>query len=69
VRVDRLAGTNYSSWAPSRFWAPQLAAQLFKRLGLTAADTATVRLVFEVANGAGPAWRIDDLYIDPFRAG
>src|SRR4051794_25758218 len=35
VRVDTLAGANHSSWAPSRFWAPQLAAQLFKRLGLT----------------------------------
>jgi hypothetical protein len=69
LRVDRLAGANYSSWAPSRFWAPELAAQLFKRLGFTAADTATVRLVFEVDDVAGPAWRIDDLYIDPFRAG
>jgi hypothetical protein len=69
VRVDTLAGANHSSWTPSRFWAPQLAAQLFKRLGLTAQDTATVRLVFEVDNGTGPAWRIDDLYIDPFRAG
>ena len=69
VRVDTLAGANYTSWAPSRFWAPQLAAQLFKRLGFTAEDTASVRLVFEAANVAGPAWRIDDLYIDPFRAG
>jgi hypothetical protein len=69
VRVDTLAGANYSSWAPSRFWAPQLAAQLFTRLGLTAEDTASVRLVFEADNVAGPAWRIDDLYIDPFRAG
>ncbi|HET8757309.1 MAG TPA: hypothetical protein VFM58_14925 [Solirubrobacteraceae bacterium] len=69
VRVDTLAGANHSSWAPSRFWAPQLAAQLFQRLGLTAEDTATVRLVFQVDNTAGPAWRIDDLYIDPFRAG
>jgi hypothetical protein len=69
VRVDSLAGANYSSWAPSRFWAPQLAAQLFQRLGLTPEQTATVRLVFAVDNVAGPAWRIDDLYIDPFRAG
>jgi hypothetical protein len=69
VRVDTLAGANYSSWKPSRFWAPQLAAQLFQRLGLTAQDTANVRLVFDVDNVAGPAWRIDDLYIDPFRAG
>jgi hypothetical protein len=69
LRVDRLFGANYSSWAPSRFWAPEFAAQLFTRLGFTAADTASVRLVFEVDNVAGPAWRIDDLYIDPFRAG
>jgi hypothetical protein len=69
VRVDTLAGSNYTSWAPSRFWAPELAAQLFKRLGFTAADTASVRLVFEADNVAGPAWRIDDLYIDPFRTG
>jgi hypothetical protein len=69
VRVDTLAGVNYSAWAPSRFWAPQLAAQLFQRLGLTPQDTATVRLVFEVDYTTGPAWRIDDLYIDPFRAG
>lgn len=69
VRVDTLAGVNYSSWAPSRFWAPELAAQLFRRLGLAPEATATVRLVFEVDNVAGPAWRIDDLYIDPFRAG
>jgi hypothetical protein len=69
VRVDTLAGANYSAWTPSRFWAPQLAAQLFQRLGLTPESTATVRLVFDVDNVAGPAWRIDDLYIDPFRAG
>ena len=69
VRVDSLAGANYTSWAPSRFWAPQLAAQLFQRLGLTPEQTATVRLVFDVDSGVGPAWRIDDLYIDPFRAG
>jgi hypothetical protein len=69
IRVDRLAGANYRSWAPSRFWAPQLAAQLFKRLGFTEADTASVRLIFQVENEAGPGWRIDDLYIDPFRAG
>jgi hypothetical protein len=69
IRVDRLAGANYRSWAPSRFWAPQLAAQLFKRLGFTEKDTAAVRLVFQVENETGPGWRIDDLYIDPFRAG
>jgi hypothetical protein len=69
LRVDRLAGANYRSWAPSRFWAPQLAAQLFQRLGFTEADTASVRLIFQVENEAGPGWRIDDLYIDPFRAG
>jgi hypothetical protein len=69
VRVDSLAGANHSSWAPSRFWAPQLAAQLFKRLGLAPEQTATVRLEFSVDNSTGPAWRIDDLYIDPFRAG
>lgn len=69
LRVDRLAGANYRSWAPSRFWAPQLAAQLFKRLGFTEEDTASVRLVFQVEREAGPGWRIDDLYIDPFRAG
>lgn len=69
LRVDRLAGAKYRSWAPSRFWAPQLAAQLFKRLGFTEADTASVRLIFQVENEAGPGWRIDDLYIDPFRAG
>ena len=69
IRVDRLAGTNYRSWTPSRFFAPQLAAQLFKRLGLTEQDTASVRLVFQAENEAGPGWRIDDLYIDPFRAG
>ena len=69
IRVDRLAGANYRSWAPSRFFAPQLAAQLFQRLGLTEQDTASVRLIFQVENEAGAAWRIDDLYIDPFRAG
>ena len=69
VRVDSLAGANSSSWAPSRFFAPQLAAQLFQRLGLDPEETANVRLVFDVDSGTGPAWRIDDLYIDPFRAG
>ena len=69
LRVDRLAGANYRSWTPSRFWAPELAAQLFKRLGLTAADTASVRLVFQAENVPGPAWRVDDLFIDPFRTG
>jgi hypothetical protein len=69
IRVDRLAGANHTSWAPSRFFAPQLAAQLFKRLGLTEQDTASVRLIFQVENEAGPGWRIDDVYIDPFRAG
>jgi len=68
LRVDRLAGANYRSWAPSRFWAPELAAQLFQRLGFTAEHTASVQLVFQADNVAGPAWRIDDLYIDPFRA-
>jgi len=69
LSVDKLAGTNYRSWTPSRFWAPQLAAQLFQRLGLTAQDTASVRLVFQAENVAGPAWRVDDLFIDPFRSG
>jgi hypothetical protein len=69
IRVDKLAGASYRSWTASRFFAPQLAAQLFKRLGLTAQDTASVRLVFEAENVPGPAWRVDDVFIDPFRSG
>ena len=68
-RIDTLSGADYRSWAPSRFWAPSAAAQMFEAIGLTANDTASVRLVFTIDNVSGPAWQLDDLYIDPYRTG
>jgi hypothetical protein len=68
-QIDTLAEGNYRSWAPSRFWAPSVAAQMFQAIGLTVDDTATVRLVFTAENVPGPAWQLDDLYIDPYRTG
>jgi len=68
-QIDTLTEGNYRSWTPSRFWAPSIAAQMFQAIGLTVDDTASVRLVFAAENAAGPAWQLDDLYIDPYRTG
>lgn len=67
--IDTLDGATYQSWTPSRFWDPSIAAGIFKQLGFTADDTTSVRLVFDVAGDYGASWRIDDLYIDPYRTG
>jgi hypothetical protein len=67
--VDTLPGAGYQSWTPSRFWDPSIATQIFRQLGFTADTTASIRLVFDVANVSGAAWRIDDVYIDPYRTG
>jgi hypothetical protein len=68
-QIDTLTGAGYRSWAPSRFWAPSVAAQIFQAIGFTANDTASVRLVFAADNTPGPPWQLDDLYIDPYRTG
>jgi hypothetical protein len=68
-KIDAVAGANYLSWAPSRFWNPSIATQIFKAMGFTDQDTMSIRLVFDADDLSGPAWQVDDLYIDPFRTG
>jgi hypothetical protein len=68
-QIDTLAAANNRSWTPSRLWDPSIATAIFQRIGFTANDTASVRLVFEAENESGPAWQLDDLYVDPYRTG
>jgi hypothetical protein len=67
--IDTLGGASYQSWTPSRFWDPSIATRVFQQLGFTADTTASIRLVFDASNVYGASWRIDDLYVDPFRTG
>ena len=69
LAVDSLSGPTYQSWAPSHFWDPSIATRVFQQLGFTADTTASIRLVFDADNTSGASWRIDDLYVDPYRTG
>jgi hypothetical protein len=68
-QIDTLSGASYQPWTPSRFWDPSIATRIFQQLGFTADTTASMRLVFDAANVYGASWRIDDLYVDPYRTG
>jgi hypothetical protein len=61
-QVDTLAGADFDSWEPSR------AIELFEKLGFSdPTATTTARLVFEAENETGSPWRVDDVFVDPFR--
>jgi hypothetical protein len=59
--VAQLSASDFAAWAPS----PSI--DLYSQLGLTdPTATTTARLRFSVAGSEG-AWRIDDVYLDPWR--